>query len=385
MRFHVLVWAGISRKRVRTSLTILSAAVAFLLFGLLESVNAGFSAIEASVPLDRLLVLPKNAAGGGSIPFAASREIQSVPGVRIVSGEAVFFGMFQDQQNMVLAWAVDAGKWLAVRPEYRLSPEDQDRFRVTKTGLVVTEALRNRFGWKVGDKIPFISPLTQKDGNSVWTFDIVGVLQPADRRNQDAAGAEFGLIHYGYFNDASAGLEGTASQFTVKITDARKAAVVSGAIDKLFENSGHATTTQSEREVTESLLKQLGDVKFITNSVIAAVFFTLLFVTANTMIQSVRERTSEFAVLKTIGFRDNVVFALVLCESLVICVIAAVVGFIALKLVFPYFSSLVGFSRITPAVFIEGAVFACLLALVSAALPAWGARKLEIVEALRAQ
>jgi putative ABC transport system permease protein len=221
---------------------------------------------------------------------------------------------------------------------------------------------------------------TKKDGGSTWDFDIVGTFDAA------AFGAGFPgfYLNYDYFDEASAFGHGVVHYYLAAIDDPHQATQIAKQIDALFANSANETQTQTESALAQQQLKQLGDINFIANAIVGAVMFTLLFLTANTMMQSVRERTSELAVLKTLGFSDGKVLVLVLTEALLLCSFAAAIGLLASTSVFasPPMKALFGNFNMPAIVLVMGAGMALLLSLVSGLPPAWRARQLNIVDAL---
>jgi putative ABC transport system permease protein len=190
------------------------------------------------------------------------------------------------------------------------------------------------------------------------------------------------LIIYEYFDEARAANRGTADRFIIRIGDPTRSTQTAAAIDKLFANSVHETRTQSEREQAQSQLKQVGDINFFTTAIVGAVFFTLLFLTANTMMQSVRERIPEFAVLKTIGFSDTSVLVLVLVEALCLCIFSAALGLAIATAIFPTLTAIFGGFNLPWIVIASGIVAAVLVALISACVPAWRVKQLRIVDAM---
>jgi putative ABC transport system permease protein len=377
VKYFPLIWAGLRRKPARSIFTLLSIVVAFLLFGMLQGINAGFAKVIADQHLDRLLTDPR-VPGGASMPVSAAAQIENVPGVTAVAARAVFFGSYQLPKNGVFALATDVERWFAVRPEFVIPRDQLDTLLKTRTGIVVTPALRDRYGWKVGDKIPIQSRILKQDGGGEWVFDLVGVFDSTDNPGQGV----LALINYGYFDEARAANRGTADRFIVRISDPKRSAETAAAIDKLFANSVHETRTQSEKEQAQSQLKQVGDINFFTNAIVGAVFFTLLFLTANTMMQSVRERIPEFAVLKTIGFSDTSVLVLVLLEALFLCVVSAALGLGCAAAAFPTLTAVFGGFKLEWIVLLGGLTASVFVALISAFLPAWRVKQLRIVDAL---
>lgn len=378
MKYLPLILAGLLRKPLRSVLTSASVAVAFLLFGVLEGINAGFAEVIEAQHLDRLLT-DTRVPGGAPIPISALDKIKLVPGVTQVCARASFYGSYQDPKNGVFALATDASDWLGVRPEYSMPPEQLDAFERTRAAIAMTPALQKRLGLKLGDKVPIRSPIARKDGNPVWTFELLASFDYTD----DPDKGQLAIVRYDYFDEARVADAGTADRIIVRIADPSRSAQTAAAIDRLFANSAHETRTQNEKEQTEASIRQVGEISYFTNAIVLAVFFALLFVTGNTMTQSARERIPEFAVLRTVGFSASQVLALVLAEGLLLCWTAAAVGLTVAALSFPSLENFVGLTRLSWRVVIAGLLVATLLALVSGLVPAWQAQRLRIVEALR--
>ena len=377
MKYLPLLWAGLARKPARSALTLLSVVVAFLLFGLLQGINAGYSEVIEQQHLDRLFADPR-VPGGAPMPLSAVSRIAAVPGVTRVCGRSAFFGFYREPKNGMFALATDAADWLAVRPEYQMPPEQLTALQGTRNGIAMTAAMRDRLQLKIGDPVPIQSIIPRKDGNNVWTFQLVGIV--------DIPGNPAGplaLINYEYFDEARATSIATVDRIIIRIADPARSAQTAATIDALFTNSAHETRTQNEQEQAESSIQQLGDVEFFTNSIVAAVFFALLFVTGNTMVQSVRERIPEFAVLKTLGFSDLSVLILVLAEAALLCLTAAAIGLAIAAAVFPQLRDVIGLQHLSWFVVSAGIAAAAALALVSSLIPAWRASRLRIVDALR--
>jgi putative ABC transport system permease protein len=241
--------------------------------------------------------------------------------------------------------------------------------------------LAKKYGWKIGDKIPVGTTIwTNNDGSNNWAFDIVGIFDPSPQFEKSPLGGAF-WINYDYWDEARKFDKHRVHEFFVQIDDPQRAAEISAQIDKLTENSPEETRTQTENAALQSQLKQLADINFIANSIVGAVMFTLLFLTANTMMQSVRERIPELAVLKTLGFTGGKVSILILIESLLLCIFAAVLG-LALSSVGVKMIPILGPSRLLPIVVISGLGIAVALAFVSGLPPALRAQRLNIVDAL---
>ena len=382
MKYLYLVWAALRRKPVRTFLTLLSVTTAFFLFGVLQGINFGIEGVFKMLNTAHLRVMSR-VNMNDPMPISHARRMAAIPGVAHVTGLTVVFGSYQQPRNIQIALAVDIDETFQIYETMKVQPQVLAAMRRTRSGAIVGRALARKYGWKVGDRIPIHAfNVTRKDGSADWVFDIVGFY---DMEQSEWASNMW--VHYDYVNEARGAGKDTAMQFMVGINDARQAAKISQAIDDAFANSPAQTTTQNEKDFVESLLRQIGDISFLVNGIVGAVLFTLLFLTANTMAQSVRERIPELAVLKTVGFSDNTVQWLVLAESLALSILAALLGLGIAALVLPAMTSVLqaqggGAMHVRPLVVAVGAGVAVLLAIVSGILPARRARRLDIVAAL---
>lgn len=379
MKYFPLVWAGLWRRRTRTLLTALSIVVAFLLFGLLQGVNAAFSRGVDLANVDRLVVINRIALTE-PLPYAQLGQIRNVEGVRSATHATWFGGYYQEPRNFVFAVPVEIDSYLETIPEIEVPPEAVEAFKQSRTAAIVGgEALR-RFGWKIGDRVPLQSQIWPQGsiGNLEWTFDIVGVFETPNDPNQSMAL----MFRYDYFDEARLYGNGTVGWYIVRVADPERAAPVAEAIDALFMNSPNETRTQSEKAFAQSFIKQFGDINFIANSIIGAVFFALLFLTGNTLMQSLRERIPEFAVLKTLGWTDRGVLALVLAEAVLLCTLSALVGLALAWLAFPALKDVLGAAQLPLTVILSGVGVSLVLALVIGLPPALRGQRLQIVDAL---
>jgi putative ABC transport system permease protein len=378
MKYLPLIWAGLWRKPLRTILTLLSIIVAFLLFGMLQGVNAALDQSIAGAAVDRLIVQSR-INFTEPLPSSYLPRLEGVPGITGVAYASWFGPYFQDPKNFIFTFPIDPERYFGLFPELKLPKEQLDAFVHTRTGAVIGLDMANKYGWKVGDRVPLHSTIwTNREGNSDWNFDIVGIYSdPEDHSNE-----QIFFLNHTYFDEGRSFGKGTIGWYIVRIADPHQAAAMAGTIDKLFANSSDETKTMTERESAQAFLKQQGDINFIATSIIGAVFFTLLFLTGNTMMQSVRERIPEFAVLKTLGFSENGVLTLVLAESLALCIAAALIGLALAELAFPFLKQLIGTANLPGSVILLGLAVAVLLALITGLPPALRARRLNIVDAL---
>jgi putative ABC transport system permease protein len=380
MKYLPLVWAGLWRKRARTVLTLLCVVVAFSLFGMLHGFTAAIDGIIDAMSDTRLRIMSRVNIMQ-ALPLAHRGRIESVPGVDGVSYYNFFAGYYQEPANGVQAGAIDVETLDAIYPEIELDRAYVEAMKRTRNGALVGEDLAVERGWKIGDRIPLGSAIwRRKDGAESWDFEIVGSYRsPSGKVPTNEL-----WINYDYFDEARSAGNGTVTLYFVKIHDAGRAAETAESIDALFANSTFETQTQSEKDWLRAQIAQIGDIAFFVNAIIAAVMFALLFVTGNTMTQSVRERIPELAVLKTYGFSNTAVVSLVLVESLLLCSVAAAIGIgIAAVISPPIYRELgAGGLNLPLSVVATGLSLAAAFAIVSALLPALRARRLSIVDAL---
>lgn len=377
MRFLPLIWSGIWRKPGRSILIFLQVSVAFALFGVLQGMKTGVDELISQARADLLLV-HGSLSLIDPLPLGLLEQIKTVPGVKAVVPVGLFGGIYQKptQQIGIVAIRPDP-QWLSAFT-YTVAPDQAAAFARTRTGTLIRQSVADKYGWKVGDRIPLLTNTAQKDGSTTWTFDIVGTYTDTDV----AGGSDVILIQYDYFDEARALGPGSVFHFNASIFDPRQAASVADAIDRRFANSTNATKTESLRELAQMQLQSIGDLDFLIRAVVSAVLVALFFATTTMLMQSIRERTPELAVLKTLGFASSTLFIFIVAEAAFICVIAAGFGLILALLAFPFAAKFVpGLSMPAPVVAI-GLACAVLVALISASAPAIRAARLNIVAAL---
>lgn len=377
------VLANLFHRKTRTWLTLLSVVAAFVLFGLLQSLNLVFSAGADFVGATRL-VTQSRVSFTNSLPMRMVPEMDAVPGVERVMYQQWFGAVYRDDPQ-IFAFAVDPERLHAVYPEWVMPEEHWNAFRDTRTGMIAGRLLAEKHGWKVGDRIPIQSNIfPQKNGSKDWEFELVGIYDGVDEEwRRNTAGGLY--IHHGYFAEATQFGGGLAGIFVVKLQDAGMAQSVAATIDKRFENTADETKTQTEKDFNVGFIKQLGDIGLIVRWILFAVFFTLLLVVGNTMAQSVRERVPQLAVLKTLGFTDNAVLGLVLAETFALCAIGGLVGLAGATALGAVVAKAAGPMlpiAIDVRVWLAGLVAIVVLSVVVGLLPALRARRLRIVDAL---
>jgi len=383
VKYFGLIWRNVWRKKIRTSLTILSVLVAFLLFALLNAVGhaltqgAPLSAAQRLVVIDKISLI-------NLLPISYGNKIAGISGVRAVTHSTWFGGFYQDPKNQFGQFPIEPDAYFDIYPELELPEEHFAAFKSNRTGALVGQSLADTYGWKVGDRIPISATIwTKKDGGRTWEFDLEGIFTTSDPRGTTA----FLLFQYDYFNEARQFGDGLVGWYILSVADDADPVEVANAVDAEFANSPRETETSTEQAFVASFAKQFGNIALIVQLILAAVFFTLLLVTGNTMAQSVRERISELAVLKTVGFRDGTVLGIVMAESILIMVIGGVLG-----LAFGWFAAQ-GLNDALAAMFGGGiflspqAFLVAILIMIGAGVaagifPALQARRLSIVDAL---
>lgn len=384
MKYLPLIWATLWRKKTRTVFTLLSIVIAFLLFGVLETVDYAFAHPSSGVTGADKLITTNKYSVVLSLPFADVQQIRSVPGIADVTWITWFGAYYQESKNFVFALPVDTDSYFNVhKDEFIVSDAELRAYRGMRSGALVNVALMKKFGWKVGDKIPLHSTIWTQRGNGSldWTFDIVGGFDVKDPTQAGAQSSTL-LFHYELFDEGRSFGKGTISWFELRVADPSQAELICRKIDALFANSSNETKTQPANEFTMAFVKQFGDIGFVLRAILGAVFFTLLFLTGNTMMQSVRERIPELAVLKTVGFSDGTVLGLVIGEALLLCVIAAGAGLGLSYAVLPLIKRYLQGIEVSSRALLPGIAIAVLLALVVGLPPALRAMRLNIVDAL---
>ncbi len=377
MKFLPLIWAGIWRKPGRAVLTLLSVVNAFLLFGVLQGFASGLNHAVAETHADVLISLSRISTE--PLPVDQIAQIRMVQGVRAAMPMVPFISTYRTPTSIVPADAVDASQILAVDPGLTIPPSMIAALQRDRTGAIVSRLLASRFGWKVGDRVPLRAlTVTNRDGSPTWPVDIVGIFS-------SSGGTLFKnamLINFDYVDQGRTNNAGTAPLFVIRIDDPNHAGQVAASIDKLFVNSAHETKTATVRQIAQNNLKQIGDIGLVINAIVAAVFFALLFSVGALMMQSVRERTPELAVLKTLGFTDRGLMGLILAESLTFCLVSAAIGLGLAAMLFPVARQLIGFNIQAGPLMLVGFALAVALALISGLPPAIRAMRLQVVDAL---
>jgi len=385
MKFLHLIWAALFRRKGRTFLTLVSIITAFLLFGLLDAVRVGFDQAGKSANGAQRLQTGSKLSFIQLLPMSLGQRITQIDGVKDTTWANWFGGAYQKPENQVFSFAV-APNYVDMYPEMEVSPEARKAFAETKDGVLVGEGLVRRFGWKVGDQVPMISTIfPDRNGSQNWTFKIVGVINVPDKKS-GAWYSQMFLFNWKYFDDTTPWNQGAVGWYVTRVKDVNQADRVLKAIDAISANSDHETRTLTEAAAMSGWMKQLADINLIVTSIMGAVFFTLLLLAGNTMMQAVRERTGEIAVLKTLGFSGESVLGMVLAESVLMLLIGGVIGLGLASVIGPLASAGSGGMLNLPAAgavsWMIGVGLALLFGLLVGALPALRAMRVNITDAL---
>jgi putative ABC transport system permease protein len=380
MKFLPLVWRNLLRRKVRTTFTLLSIFVAFVLYAFLMTIRTAFSMGVEVAGVDRLMMMHKVSLIQ-LLPISYLRDIQSTPGVVLASHNTWFGGTYQDKANQFAVIAVDPEPYLTLYPEFKVPPDQVRAWMADRQGALVGRDVATRYGWKVGDKVPIQATIWEPKQGSTWYFNVDAIYDgdpTIDKTNF--------FFRYDYFDENRRGAYGMVGWYTIRIDDPTRAADIAASLDAQFANSSTETKTSTEKAFLQGFVNQVGDVGAIMVAILVAVLFSILLVVANTMMQSVRERTNELAVFKTLGFSNGLVLALVMGESLFMAVLGGGLGLAVAWLLV----SQGGFSSAFLPVFvlrgrdvIMGVVLCGLLGTLAGALPAASAMRLRITDALR--
>jgi len=377
VRYLPLILRNFRRKKTRTILTVGSIAVALFLYGLLVTIDSALSAGVDVAGADRLvvrnrisLILP--------LPLSYQERLRQIPHVAEVTHASWFGGNYQDPRNFFPQFAIDTETWRRVFPEFTVPDDQWQAFVDDREGAIAGRGTAERFGWKVGDRIPLQAPIW----GGTWEFNLRGIYDGA-RPGDDTSVM---WLHWSYLDERRQWGKGVVGWYTIQVDDPANAVEVAEVADTRFANSPFETSTETEKAFATGFARQIGNIRLLVVSIGAVVMFTLLLVTGATMASAVRERVPELGVLKTVGFTDRAVLALVLAESMLLALVGGGLGLGLAKLftlrgdptggMLPVFY--LGGQRIA-----LGLALAVTVGLLAGAAPAVGAMRLRIVDALR--
>ena len=381
MKFLPLTFRNLMRRPVRTILVFLATTVAFLLFGILMILRVAFTMGVEVAGADRLMMLNKMGFIQ-PIPVSYIDKIRAVPGVKLVTHASWFGGIYQDPSTNVFQFAVDPETYMAMYPEFKLPPDQMKAWLGDKQGFIAGRDLADRFGWKIGDKIPIKATFNRpKSGTGAWEFNLVGIYDGEKETDK----TQF-LFRWDYLDENRTLAPGNVGWVLIRVEEASRAGELSKTIDRLFENSSYETKTETEGAMAQSFANQVGNIGAIVTAISAVVLIMVLLIAASQMSLAVRERTNEIGALKAIGFGDTQVLVLILVESVALSLLAGGVGLGIAWLLSLSGDPTGGFLPIwvlKPQDIALGFGLAALVGIIAGALPAIGASRLPIAVALR--
>jgi putative ABC transport system permease protein len=381
---HTLIWGALKRRKARSIFTFLSVVVAFMLFCILVSVRQGMLGQLKISSAERLITYNK-VSRGNPMPLSYYAKIITVPGVTTAIYLNTFGGYYKDDKNSFRVFFTNAHEVKKVYQEFKLPPAQWQAWFDDQQGVIAGPSLVRRMGWKIGDTIPVQSKIPQKDGSTTWYFHLCGIYQT----DLPTAYQNYFVAHYQYINQSVADpqYQNVVGEYTERIDDPRNSTAIADAIDKLFENSSPQTLTQTQVAATVSYIRQFGDVSAMVIYVGIAVFFSMLLIIGNTMAQSVRERTTEFAMLRALGFTRAWLLWLVMRESMLLIVSAGLLGIIlgyaVTQLLAPEVRNILQTFGMTWSTTGLGIALSIIFGLLAALVPMQWISRLHVAEALR--
>jgi len=378
MKYRHVVIGNMFRKKIRTSLTLGSFAVALFLFGLLAVVRGAFNQGLEVAGADRLVIVNKVSIIQ-PLPIAYKERLLQIPGVKQVTHANWFGGVYQDERNFFPQFAIDDETYRQIFPEFIIPDEQWKAYLADREGCIVGEDLVKRFKWKIGDRVPIKGTIFP----GTWEFNVRGIYRGS---RAQAHTTQF-CLHYQYPQQRQNPYwKRLIGWYTLRIDDPNNGVRIAKAIDGSFANSPWETKTDTEKAFATGFLKQAGNIEFLMLSIGSVVFFTLLLVTGNTMAIAVRERMRELAVLKAVGFSDGFVLSLVLGESLLLAAVGGGLGLVLVKLFTLHGDPTRGmlpFFYLPLNAVIAGVALALTVGIIAGILPALAAMRLRVVDALR--
>tara|TARA_R110000868_G_scaffold11516_6_gene56405 strand:+ start:20212 stop:21369 length:1158 start_codon:yes stop_codon:yes gene_type:complete len=382
MNDFTLIRKNLFRKKMRAILLIFSIMIAFLIFGALGAFYSVWTS-GASTAADNRLVTVNRINFTVSMPFAYWSRVQSVEGVTNVTHASWFGGYYREPANFIQTFAVDPESYLAVYPELTMPDEQRAAFLNTRDCLLVGADLAAQYEWSVGERIPLLSNIWQKqDGTASWDFEICGIFDAED----DKVPANYAMFHYDYYNEALAFNRDNIGWMVLTTADASMNDQISREIDALFANSPAETETNTEAAFNEAFAAQFGNVALILLFVVGAAFMTILMIVGTTMVMAINERTKEIGVMKTLGFPAPRIFRMVLIESILLSLVGGLLGLgVATLLVAGAAPAVGGFLpglHMPMTVVVLGLALATALGFITGIVPAINAHRVTIVTAL---
>ena len=380
--YWTLVKIGLIRKRLRTFLTIMSMFIAFALYGTLNTVSSIFTGAIEGTSAENIIVMPRYDMFG-KLPYSHVQFIETLDGVEdfMVMDYLISDGLESMMDGVVYATSPN---FFDVFDRFEASDESKLALKTNPNAAIVGQLMADQKGLKLGDIIYTKANSLNTDGSYNWSFEVAG-FYTAKQIKGDEMGA---VINWDTFDEARMNQKGTIGMIMIKAKSAEEGEIISQKIDERFMNSSYATRSGPESMMAVEMAGEIADVELIVNSILMSVFFTILLVSSNTLAQSIRERTNDIGVLKCLGYKDFTIFTSVILEAIAICFSAVLLGLLLTALMIPALETLSGelFSDVvslSSGIIIGGFLIGLLIAFISAAVPAYQALNLKVVDALR--
>ena len=382
MSYLLLIRKNLFRHKLRASLMIVCILTAFAIFGVLASIERSVNAGQDLAVANRLMVVNK-INFTQPLPVSYVGRVRAIEGVRQVTHVNWFGGYYQDPKNFLVALAVDPVTYMEVYDdELDISAEARRSFIRERTGALVGEAMAKRFGWKIGDHVPIANDVfMQKNGSRRWDFTVVGI----DKGKKPEVDTNFMVFRYDYFDEARALGKGQIGAMVLRTASPAANDRVARTIDQMFSNSDYETSTDTEKALSRAFIAQFGNIKLIMVVVVGAAFVTILMIVGNTLMMSVRERTREIGVLKSLGFPPNRILRLILGEAILLALAGGLSGLWLAALFMLSVHDSVGDlvpQKISPDVTLAGFALMLGFGIVTGLIPALNAMRLGVAAAL---
>lgn len=378
-----LVRKNLFRRKLRAILMIVSILVAFMIFGVLAGFYRAFNASEDKAAADRLMIVNK-INFTQPLPIAYYNRVRSIEGIRQITHANWFGGYYQDPKNFMVVLAIEPATYFDVyRSEIDIAPDALQAFIRDRGSAVVGETLARKYGWKVGDRVPIQSNIfSQKSGGHTWDFTIAGIV----KGKADHVDTNFLLFQYNYFDETRSFGKDTIGWMILQTTSPENNDRIIKTVDAMFANSSAETNTDTEKAFGKAFAAQFGNIALIVSLVVGAAFITILMIVGNTMALSIRERTREIGVLKTLGFSGPRILTMVLGESVLLALLGGLPG-LAIAALIAYalrnsLSSVAPAFSVSPDIVLQGVGLMIALGLITGMIPAVNAMRLKIAAAL---
>jgi putative ABC transport system permease protein len=367
------------RNKRRSTLTVLSIAFSLLLLTLMMTIWRAFYLSDGSAESAERLVVRHRVSLTFSLPGFYREKIRAIPGVVSVVPVSWFGGIYKDAkpENFFAQFGTDPDEFFKTFRDLQLSEEQMKAWQRDRQGVIVDDSLANKYGWKLGDRIVL-------QGN-IYPVDLELNIRGIFHSNPDNKSVYFNAK---YVEEAVAFFKGQAGTFSILAASPADVSKIASTVDDMFRNSPQPTKTESEKAFGLEFVAMMGNVKAFILSICSAVVFATLLVSANTMAMSIRERTREVAVLKTLGFTRRGVLGLFVSEAVALSLVGGFLGagfgwFMVYGLT--HSKQFISFfpMQVTPGIWVAALLTSGLVGLLSSAVPSYTASQVNIVEGLR--